>query len=31
MILTRIRPYERGLVFREGAIVAILDPGRHWL
>lgn len=26
----KIRPHERGLLFREGAPVAVLEPGVHW-
>ena len=26
----KIRPHERGLLFREGTPVAVLDPGVHW-
>lgn len=32
MIRTRkIRTYERGLVFRDGALERVLETGRHWL
>ena len=26
----KIRPHERGLLFREGTPVAVLRPGVHW-
>lgn len=27
---TKIKPYERGLVFRDGQLVSVLGPGVHW-
>ena len=27
----KIRSYEKGLLFRDGEFVGLLDPGRHWL
>ena len=26
----KIKPHERGLLFRDGAFVSVLRPGRHW-